>query len=89
LQIKPDEHLFYFTAATLTALLGKTGLDVRAIEPFDRYHNLTTMGHSTTLRGPFRALASCFDLIHRLVGDVVVRLPLRENLLAIAVKRNA
>lgn len=84
LQLKPEEHLYYFSPATLTALLAKAGLEVVEIQPLDRYHNLTAMTHSTTLGGLFQLLGPVFRLAHRLVGDVVVRLPLGENLLAVA-----
>jgi SAM-dependent methyltransferase len=86
LQIKPDEHLFYFTAVTLGVLLGAAGFRVEAIEPFDRYRNLMAMGQSTTLRGPLAVLRPLVRCGRRVLGDVVVRLPLRENLLAVAVK---
>jgi SAM-dependent methyltransferase len=86
LQIKPEEHLYYFSPATITALLGKAGLDVVGVKCLDRYHNLTAMTHSTTLGGIFQTLAPAFNLAHRLLGDSVVKLPLRENLLAVARK---
>jgi hypothetical protein len=44
------------------------------------------MGDSTTLRGPLAALRPLARSAGRLLGDLVVRLPLRENLLAVAVK---
>ena len=86
LQIKPAEHLYYFSPATMGALLGRAGLEVVDIVPLDRYHNVTAMTHSTTFGGMFQLLAPAFRLAHRFLGDVVVRLPLRENLLAIARK---
>jgi hypothetical protein len=85
-QVKPDEHLFYFTPATLAASLRAAGYGVRAVDPFDRHRNLTAMGDSTTLRGPLAALRPLARSAGRLLGDLVVRLPLRENLLAVAVK---
>jgi hypothetical protein len=42
------------------------------------------MVHSTTCGTLFQTLAPVFRLAHWLCGDVVVRLPLRENLLAVA-----
>jgi SAM-dependent methyltransferase len=87
LQIKPEEHLYYFSPGTMTMLLEKTGLEAVRIESLDRYHNLTAMVHSTTFGGLFQALAPLSRAVHRLIGDVVVKLPLRENLLAVGRKR--
>jgi 2-polyprenyl-3-methyl-5-hydroxy-6-metoxy-1,4-benzoquinol methylase len=84
LQIKPEEHLYYFSPPTMTALLAKAGLEVVAIKPLDRYHNVTAMTHSTTLGGLFQLLGPLFGLAHRVIGDLVIRLPLRENLMAVA-----
>lgn len=86
LQVKPVEHLYYFDASTIERLVRQAGLEALAVEPLDRYHNLTAMVHSTTLGGLFRLLSPMFRLAHRALGDVVVKLPLRENLLAVARK---
>ena len=86
LQVKPVEHLYYFDRSTLERLVRSAGLEVVAVEPLDRYHNLTAMVHSTTCGGLFRALAPAFRLARRALGDVVVKLPLGENLLAVARK---
>jgi hypothetical protein len=86
LQVKPVEHIHYFDASTMERLVRQAGLDVVGIEPLDRYHNLTAMVHSTTLGGVFRSLAPAFRLAHRMLGDLVMKLPLRENLLAVARK---
>jgi 2-polyprenyl-3-methyl-5-hydroxy-6-metoxy-1,4-benzoquinol methylase len=89
LQIKPEEHLYYFAPATMEMLLSKVGLEVVGVKYLDRYHNLTAMTHSTTFGGLLQKLAPLFNLTHRLVGDVVVKLPLRENLIAVARKPRA
>ena len=86
LQVKPVEHIHYFDAKTMERLVRGAGLELVAVEPLDRYHDLTAMVHSTTFGGLFRALAPAFRLAHRALGDVVVKLPLRENLLAVARK---
>jgi len=86
LQIKPEEHLYYFSPETIEAMLRKVGLDVVGVKCLDRYHNITAMTHSTTLGGLFARLAPIFRLSHRLFGDVVMKLPLRENLIAVARK---
>jgi 2-polyprenyl-3-methyl-5-hydroxy-6-metoxy-1,4-benzoquinol methylase len=86
LQLKPEEHLYYFSPVTITALLAKAGLEVVEIRSLDRYHNVTAMTHSTTFGGLFQVLGPVFRLAHRLFGDMVVRLPLRENLMAVARK---
>ena len=84
LQVKPVEHLYYFDRSA--RLVRSAGLEVVAVAPLDRYHNLTAMVHSTTCGGLFRALAPAFRLARRALGDVVVKLPLGENLLAVARK---
>jgi SAM-dependent methyltransferase len=89
LQIKPEEHLYYFTPGTLRALVERAGLETLACRPFDRWHNLTGMTHSTTCGGLLPRLAPLFRLSRRLLGDVVVRLPLRENVLVLARRREA
>jgi SAM-dependent methyltransferase len=86
LQIKPEEHVYYFAPATMRALLQQVSLEVVDVLAYDRYHNLTAMTHSTTFGGLFRLLGPAFRLGHRVLGDLVVRLPLRENLLAVARK---
>jgi 2-polyprenyl-3-methyl-5-hydroxy-6-metoxy-1,4-benzoquinol methylase len=86
LQVKPVEHIHYFDPKTMATLVRGAGLEMVAIDPLDRYHDLTAMEHSTTFGGLFRALAPAFRLAHRALGDVVVKLPLRENLLAVARK---
>lgn len=84
LQVKPVEHIYYFSPATMTALLLRAGLEVLEVRPYDRHKNLTAMTHSTTCGRLFQRLSPLFRLSRRLLGDVVVRLPLRENLLALA-----
>ncbi len=84
LQVKPEEHLYYFTPETLRALLAKAGLTLEECRPFDRWHNLTAMTHSTTCGGLLPRLGPLFRLSRRVLGNVIVRLPLRENLLALA-----
>lgn len=84
LQVKPEEHLYYFSAGTMRALLEKAGLEPLEVRPYDRYKNLTAMTHSTTCGTLFRRLGPLLRLAHRVLGDVIVRLPIRENLLAIA-----
>lgn len=86
LQVKPEEHLYYFAAATLEAVLRKAGLMPVQITTLDRYRNLTAMTHSTTCGRLFGRLAPAFRLAHRLAGDVVLKLPLRENLLGVGRK---
>jgi 2-polyprenyl-3-methyl-5-hydroxy-6-metoxy-1,4-benzoquinol methylase len=86
LQVKPVEHIHYFDASTMERLVRQARLEVVGIEPLDRYHNLTAMAHSTTLGGLLRALTPVFRLAHRALGDLVMKLPLRENLLAVARK---
>jgi 2-polyprenyl-3-methyl-5-hydroxy-6-metoxy-1,4-benzoquinol methylase len=86
LQIKPMEHIYYFAPPTMDILLRKAGLEVVKIGALDRYHNLTAMTHSTTFGGLFQKLAPVFDVAHRMMGDLVLKLPLRENLIAVARK---
>jgi SAM-dependent methyltransferase len=86
LQVKPEEHIYYFSAETLSASLTKAGLATVEMRPLDRYRNFTAMTHSTTCGTLFQTLGPVFGLARRVLGDVVLRLPLRENLLAIARK---
>lgn len=86
LQVKPAEHLFYFSAETLGRLLREAGFRVDTLGSLDRHRNLTAMGDSTTLRGALAALRPLIRGSRRVIGDLVVRLPLHENLLAIAVR---
>jgi 2-polyprenyl-3-methyl-5-hydroxy-6-metoxy-1,4-benzoquinol methylase len=86
LQIKPEEHLYYFTPRTIEMLLHKAGLHAVGVRCLDRYHNLTAMNHSTTFGGLLQRLGPLFKLMHGMIGDLVVKLPLRENLIAIASK---
>jgi 2-polyprenyl-3-methyl-5-hydroxy-6-metoxy-1,4-benzoquinol methylase len=86
LQIKPMEHIYYFAPPTMDMLLRKAGLEVVKIGSLDRYHNLTAMTHSSTFGGLFQKLAPVFNMAHRIIGDLVVKLPLRENLIAVARK---
>ena len=83
------QHPPYFhdgSAATLDAALRKAGLVPVEITRLDRYRNFTAMTHSMTCGGLFRILAPLFRLARRVAGDVVLRLPLGENLLAVARK---
>ena len=84
LQVKPLEHLYYYSRETMGRALGQAGLEVVEIVPFDRHKNLTGMTHSTTCGTLFQRLAPLFRLARRAFGDLVVRFPLRENLLAVA-----
>lgn len=84
LQVKPEEHLYYFSPITMRALLEKCGYELVEIVPFDRHHNLTAMEHSTTFGGLFQTLGPLLRLARRLFGDLIVRLPIKENLLAVA-----
>jgi SAM-dependent methyltransferase len=89
LQVKPDEHLFYFSPPTLATLLRAAAFRVEFLESFDRHRNLTALGDSTTLSSALGVLRPLVRLARRAAGDLVVRLPLRENLLALAVKDQA
>jgi len=84
LQMKPREHLHLFSPSTLRKLLETAGFEVAHLGPYDRYHNVTAMSHSTTLGGVFGVLGPVFRLARRTLGDVIVRLPIRENLIALA-----
>jgi len=46
-QIKPNEHLYYFTKKTLTRMLDKAGYEVLEIETIGRYKNLDNLRKNT------------------------------------------
>lgn len=83
-QLKPTEHLFYFSAASLRLMLRYTGFSPLAICSFDRFRNVAALRDSSTFR--YRTI---LGLLMRAVSRLVparacVRFPFRENLLAIA-----
>jgi 2-polyprenyl-3-methyl-5-hydroxy-6-metoxy-1,4-benzoquinol methylase len=86
LQVKPEEHLYYFSPTTIRTLLRQAGLETVRVQGYDRYHNLTAMVHSTTCGTLFQRLAPLFRAARLAFGDVVVKLPLSENLLAVGRK---
>jgi len=57
LQVKPEEHLYYFSPATIRTALRQAGLETVRVQGYDRYHNLTAMVHSTTCGTLFQRLA--------------------------------
>ena len=86
LQVKPEEHLYYFSPTTMRTALRQAGLETVRVQGYDRYHNLTAMVHSTTCGTLFQRLAPLFRAARGVLGDVVVKLPLSENLLAVGRK---
>lgn len=84
-QIKPLEHLYYFSRHTLTELLVRAGFTLLELRRYDRFKSLGALSHSTTFENS-AVLKKLFTLTRMLFGEVSVRFPLGENLLAVAQK---
>ncbi|MBF0544045.1 MAG: methyltransferase domain-containing protein [Candidatus Riflebacteria bacterium] len=86
-QIKPDEHLLYFTEKTLSKLLKKSDFEVIFCSNFDPWRDLDSLKYSTTFRRYPFAL-KILDLATKTLGkdELLFRLPLRENLIMVGRK---
>lgn len=83
-QVKPGEHVLYFTRHTLQRMLETAGFTVRSVRPYDRHLYLPGLRQSSTFshRPAHRLLLAAISLLF--AGHQVVRLPLGEHLMAVA-----
>lgn len=49
-QVKPNEHLFYFTNETLKKILNATGFSILYMKNVSRYQSLNSLQHSSTFK---------------------------------------
>ncbi len=83
-QVKPGEHLFYFNKRTMKAMLEKNDFEVLEICNYSPYKNLSALAESSTFR---KSLAGrVFDMFSLLGNYMVIRPPLKEEMLVIARK---
>jgi SAM-dependent methyltransferase len=82
-QIKPREHLFYFTARSLARLLEGTGFRPLSVTSFDRWREVGSLALSPTFP-PGSFLGKVLAMLHdiRAGRPLIIRFPFRENLLA-------
>ncbi len=86
-QVKPEEHLYYFDTKTMKNILNRAGFRTLILDTFDRWRDIGNLVYSSTfkkrpvMRAAFRLLRTLF--IHR---GILIKLPLKENLLVIAEK---
>jgi SAM-dependent methyltransferase len=83
LQLKPSEHLFLFNYRSMRVLVERLGLEYIETLYFDRYRNVSAMFESNTFDS-MPALKAVFRRIHRVIPELPLRLPARENIVAIA-----
>ena len=69
----------------MTELLVRAGFKVLEVRRYDRFKSLGALSHSTTFEHNV-VLKKLFALIGTLFGEVSVRFPFGENLLAVAQK---
>jgi len=87
-QIKPKEHLFYFSLATLSKMLQETGFKVLHAAEWSRRRNVGAMHLGASFENPLWASVSKFLQISRLDGIVNVALEamFREQIYILAKK---
>ena len=86
-QVKPLEHLYYFTKATLADTLRTAGFRVRYIKNFSRKRTLRSLVHSATSeQKAVGFLVNLFRMLHldALINPILSNL--QDDLLAIATK---
>ena len=83
-QIKPREHLYYFTKRALARLLTTAGFSPLTLTTFDRWRDLGSLHYSSTfaVAGFGRWLAE--TLAKSILKNMILRFPFRENLFCIA-----
>ncbi len=87
-QIKPKEHLFYFDAATLTALLERAGFKVQLLVETGRRRDIGSAHHGATLDSEFWNVVSRLLDVTRLDKPVSILLErlFKEELFVLAQK---
>lgn len=86
--IKPEEHLFYYTKKTIKKLLNKTGYKILFIGNVTRFHPIKNFTKSSTFKNPFiKILINTILLIKldRIVENLILK-RLNNDILIIAKK---
>jgi len=83
-QIKPNEHLFYFNEKTLGRMVEKNGFKIITINSYSPYRNLSLLSYSSTFMA--RKTKKIFNIIKKLFGDLIVKLPFRDEIFVIVRK---
>ena len=81
-QVKPEEHLYYFSASTLRKMLKKCGFEMNSLYHFDPWRALGPLGFSSTFSKSF--FGNILRLFMRTgkIERFCFRLRFQENLLA-------
>jgi 2-polyprenyl-3-methyl-5-hydroxy-6-metoxy-1,4-benzoquinol methylase len=89
LNVKPEEHLYYFSKATIRALLSNAGYEVLEVRSWNRYHSLKNVVDTTTADRIRWLLKAAIALrMDWLVNALVLR-NLYTDILVLARKRKA
>jgi 2-polyprenyl-3-methyl-5-hydroxy-6-metoxy-1,4-benzoquinol methylase len=86
LHLKPNEHIFYFSAKTMDSILKKTGFDVISIKPIGRYRNIgTILTKTSTYSGSLNRIFGKF-INNENAKKLSIKLNIRDEMAAIARK---
>jgi hypothetical protein len=86
LQMKYGEHISYFSKTTLTLAMSKLGFQNVEVMEYDRYRSLAALSKSSTFRA-HPVMRGMLDLAKNVLPQSWhIRLPARENLLALCRK---
>ena len=85
-QIKPTDHLYYFTQKTLGMLIGKAGLEQIESYPINRVRDLKALEYSTSIDPGLLAKAFFFGVSLMPGKSLCVRLPFKDDILMLARK---
>ncbi len=82
-QIKPDEHIFYFSRGTIKLILEKTGFRIVQIKGYTPYRNLSALAHSSAFNQ--RPTKKVFSFLGKF-GNLSIKMPLKDEVYVVAVK---
>ncbi|MEM4246842.1 MAG: class I SAM-dependent methyltransferase [Candidatus Woesearchaeota archaeon] len=85
-QIKPTDHLYYFTKRTLRMLVERAGLKVLMCLPLNRYRDLKALKYSISIKQCFlsRLFLGAMKLLP--IRSCCIRLPLNDDIIIFAQK---